>query len=592
MPLHPPAAGSPHQTILYNIVEGVTVDNYGTTMTNSPTVDAFKFINHLNSRFTDHNDDYIINVSGIAANCNYYELEHLNNINTPVEHRPTHATLHINIHSLPAKHDQLQLITTRLNETGIEIDYILLCETFLSDYNQELYKIDGYQLVTRNRTTNSKGGVAIYIKNNISYKRRLDMEINVDGEFESIFVETNSNNNKLIIGEIYRIPNTNETESLSRYETILHKLNNQKYKTIIGTDQNFDYLKINKHQNSCMLLDHFLAAGLIPKITKPTRIVHSSATLIDNIYTNFDPQIPTKGSILITDISDHFPILLTYQHSSTQATTVKPLIIKSRKLNDTKIMEINERLKLINWNILNQPSIELSFTSFLDKINDIINQVAPEKEFVVKQKNVIRNPWITPGILKSANMLDKLFKIQKNKTPEHPSKEKYKIYKLHYNKVKRKSKHDYYSSILHDVKNDIRKTWAILNKLTGKSNDKSAIPNLFISNNTRITDPNTIANDFCSYFSKVGETFASEIPPSINNYQFYLKNNKNNNSLYLSPTDPEEVDKIITSMKSKKSSGPDGINSNFLKLTKLALKEPISSLINLTLVTGYVPKIM
>ncbi len=45
-------------------------------------------------------------------------------------------------------------------------------------------------------------------------------------------------------------------------------------------------------------------------------------------------------------------------------------------------------------------------------------------------------------------------------------------------------------------------------------------------------------------------------------------------------------------MKSKKSCGIDKINSDFIKKTKHAIKEPISHLINISLVTGKVPMIL
>ena len=49
---------------------------------------------------------------------------------------------------------------------------------------------------------------------------------------------------KALIGEIYRIPNTSAELSLCRYEdTIIKLLNHKTHDLIIGTDQNFDYLK-------------------------------------------------------------------------------------------------------------------------------------------------------------------------------------------------------------------------------------------------------------------------------------------------------------------------------------------------------------
>ena len=51
---------------------------------------------------------------------------------------------------------------------------------------------------------------------------------NYDGEFETIFIEAQVNNTNVVVGEIYRIQNTNECKSLARYETILNKLNDTK----------------------------------------------------------------------------------------------------------------------------------------------------------------------------------------------------------------------------------------------------------------------------------------------------------------------------------------------------------------------------
>ena len=51
----------------------------------------------------------------------------------------------------------------------------------------------------------------------------------------------------------------------------------------------------------------FLSNSFLPLIDKPTRITGKSATLIDNMYTNFSTNNCRSG-ILCTDFSDHFPI--------------------------------------------------------------------------------------------------------------------------------------------------------------------------------------------------------------------------------------------------------------------------------------------
>ena len=108
--------------------------------------------------------------------------------------------------------------------------------------------------------------------------------INIEGEFESIFMEISCNDFSSIFGEIYRVPNTSEITSLKHYETILSKFQHIKKDIVLGTDQNFDYLKYKNHTNSAELMNIFFNAVFLPTITKPTRITHTTATLIDNIY--------------------------------------------------------------------------------------------------------------------------------------------------------------------------------------------------------------------------------------------------------------------------------------------------------------------
>ena len=110
--------------------------------------------------------------------------------------------------------------------------------------------------------------------------------------------------------EIYRVPNTNQASTITMYETIVKKLQHYKHNIIIGTDQNMDYIKIDKQQNTENLLGVFLSNGLIPTITKPTRITHSTATLIDNIYITTVNKTNIHSAIICLDISDHLPVLL------------------------------------------------------------------------------------------------------------------------------------------------------------------------------------------------------------------------------------------------------------------------------------------
>ena len=68
----------------------------------------------------------------------------------------------------------------------------------------------------------------------------------------------------------------------------------------------------------------------------------------------------------------------------------------------------------------------------------------------------------------------------------------------------------------------------------------------------------------------------------------HLKN-INPHSMFFTPTDCEEVNKIIMSLKPKNSHGHDKINSKLLKNLMHCLKYPLTILINKSLETGKVP---
>ena len=206
-------------------------------------------LNSCLNEYARENDDPENPLSKLLTNSQYWDLNNL------IQHYQDKQTsnkyqakiLHLNIQSLSSKFDNLKLLLDTLQENKLQLDFILLCETFLHDGNKHLFDLPGYNFVFRNRTNKSRGGVAIYIRKNIEYKLREYLDIFVEGEFESIFLETVINNNKTVIDEIYRVPNSNINQSIERYDEIFSKIKDAK-NVIIGTDQNFDLLKIESHK--------------------------------------------------------------------------------------------------------------------------------------------------------------------------------------------------------------------------------------------------------------------------------------------------------------------------------------------------------
>ena len=104
----------------------------------------------------------------------------------------------------------------------------------------------------------------------------------------------------------------------------------------------------------------------------------------------------------------------------------------------------------------------------------------------------------------------------------YPVYVKYLTYRNTLNKIKRKAKEEYYKNLIEKYQSDIRKTWRVLNSITGRIHDKSSISDTFIINDKKVTDTKTISNEFCSFFSNIGKQYAESIESSEHNYSHYL----------------------------------------------------------------------
>ena len=113
--------------------------------------------------------------------------------------------------------------------------------------------------------------MAIYIRNDIDFIIRDDIGLFIEGEMESIFVETTHKGHKMLVGEIYRVPNTDPVVAIERYDNILDKIQNV-HNVIIGMDQNLYLLKINTHKHTSDFLNTIFEHYFVPCISKPTRM--------------------------------------------------------------------------------------------------------------------------------------------------------------------------------------------------------------------------------------------------------------------------------------------------------------------------------
>ena len=308
-----------------------------------------------------------------------------------------------------------------LCEKGIKLDFILLCETFLRDANAHYYTLNGYSLVIRNRGNSNGGGVCIYIRDNIQFKLRDDIAIFNEGEFKSIVIETTDNS--VIIGEIYRVPNTNTSVQLllERYEQIMSKI--------------LTFWKIGTHVHIEEFLNTYLSSSLLPTINKPTIITHTSATIIDNLYVKYNHNLDMHSGIIISDMSDHLPIFCFLSYKKQKSKTGKAATFESRPITADGISAMINKLQHIDWNCLEHSTTDDAYNTFIQQLNNIMDVCIPKKKVVIPSRFVIRNPWMTKGLVTSSRTSTKLYHKCMKKTRTDPLHIKYINFRNCYNKL-------------------------------------------------------------------------------------------------------------------------------------------------------------
>ena len=346
-------------------------------------------------------DNYTQHESLWNDKCNYLQPEHCNNLN---DNKYNLLVLQLNIRGLLSHQNDLQLLLHTLNKNKSSIDIVLLCETFLNSDTTKLINIPGYNLIANNRPIAKGGSTAILIKHDIKYNTRKDLDIFTEKKVKSVFVEILSKSNKhIVVGSMYRPPNNTDDTFLESIIGIKHKLlkERERKELIIGMDHNFDLLKSSEHKRTQHFLHSLLDKELFPTVTRPTRITHHSATLIDNIFVSSNLHKKYESAILINDMSDHLPILTMLRQTKLKNNT--PLIFESRNLNEKNLEKINAELKQIKWeDKLIGSNCNENYNTMTSLINASMDKHSPLQKIRISSKRIYTEPWMSRGLEISA----------------------------------------------------------------------------------------------------------------------------------------------------------------------------------------------
>ena len=274
------------------------------------------------------------------------------------------------------------LLEQFVNKTESKIDVICVFETHIKEgdicENSSQYSLRGYVFLQQNRNFGTCGGVGIFLKHEIKFKRRCDLE----NQLKSLWIETCLKNSKSVLIGCYCQPPEGSKYLINNFSEVFEEQLTNVVKTnkeiIILGDFNIDYNKTD-NRNFKSLLN---ISGLKQVITEPTRTTNTSSNLIDLIITN-RPENITNKDVFANSIADGD----TNACSRKVNNICNPKIIKCRNYTNYSPEELKSDVAKFDWSPLyDAANVDLAMHYFISSLQLVFETHAPHIEKRVKRR--------------------------------------------------------------------------------------------------------------------------------------------------------------------------------------------------------------
>ena len=230
-----------------------------------------------------------------------------------------------------------------------------------------------------------------------------------------------------------------------------------------------------------------------------------------------------------------------------------------------------------------------------EKVNVLLDTFAPLKKINKCKLKFKSKPWITLCLQKSISVKNKLLTNFINKKDPILKEEfhtNYKKYRNLLSTLMKKSKQAYYDKYFERNWSNIKNIWKEIKSLFSLKTVASSVPTvLSLDNDDTITNPCDITNTFNNYFASIAETKNKSIKYSHKHFSDYLSN-ESSGTIFLQPTDKDEIANIMSRLNSNKASGPNSILYRILFLLKNEISKQLVDLFKFSYMTGVFPSVL
>jgi hypothetical protein len=419
------------------------------------------------------------------------------------------------------------------------------------------------------RTKSRGGGLIMYAKSGLSLKEIKSpfLEKNLETQMfkitlakDCIFVMN------VYLGQLEKHANI---KKLSDYINTF--TSREKGKMFIMGDFNLDLLKLGECPDVDYAFDSFAEQGFVPNIKCPTRMLlvgkKMQISSIDNIYSY--PNLTDRYFVINSNVSDHMPVILDTKRGHKN----EKIEITISQTSQENLVALECALAAERWFPVFQATEVDEITKKFEEIkDDYIRRYVPTKKILVKPNR--KQAWFTEGLQVSRKNLGKL-KLKAKRSETDLST--YLRYKNLYSQITRSAKMQHSHDQLQACKKDIRQTWKTLDQILNRKKKGGTLSHIFNIDGKTTNNKLYIANAFNDHYTTIGSKLAKKFDPT-SDYEKYLPENAA--AFDLEPVRPEEVEKLIRTLKAKRSHGHDLLTNAILKKMSYVFLRPLTFVIN------------
>ena len=314
-------------------------------------------------------------------------------LNSSTSHNHSNNSLRsLNLsHNLSFVHYNVQSILNKLDILEAELfefDILAFTETWLNPTVQsdDLVFQTFHKPERKDRRSDHFGGLLLYVKSEIFYKRRSDLEIN---GIECIWIEVILNKKSLLFGLFYRPPNSSADVYTNTEESISLAVDTGTSDIIITGDFNFILYQL---------------------LTDPSHFTEHSSSLLDLIL------VSNKEHLILHDVGDpfldqqlryHCPI---YGFCKSSKPQYKAFTRHIWMYNNGNFGLLPEKASSIDWHALENDDISLYASNLNSTILSLTKECIPNKSIKVRTSDP---PWIATLLKRQIRKRKRLYRKAK-----------------------------------------------------------------------------------------------------------------------------------------------------------------------------------